>query len=213
MRHQTRTHFHVIIRQHNTWLIKLMRDDQIAWIRTAFVFDARVDIEFEVIEEVGGHVFQPRWTINVHADGLPGDPCVIDQRTELQIVIGMMMSDEYVPKPVERDARSYQLPRRSVATVNNIRNVVDQDQRRGIASTFGNAWSTLRAQQDNSRRLSFVDVKVERLKAAKLSRRQSRNSLRVGFISTDYTDRRDLKAKFLWINAGDAVPRRRRKMR
>ena len=57
----------------------------------------------------------------------------------------MMMRDKNVPQAVECDSRGEQLLRRSIPAIDEIWNVVDHDQRRGIAATrFADSWSTLR---------------------------------------------------------------------
>ena len=67
------------------------------------------------------------------------------------------MRDKYVAQPVECNTGSYQLFRHAVAAVDQVRNVVDQEQRRGVAAAcFADSWSTFRAEQNDARRFILL---------------------------------------------------------
>src|SRR5689334_13786014 len=125
---------------------------ELARIRTAFVNHARVDIKLEIVEEVGGHLRQARWTVSVDARGNARDPRVVKEWTELEIVIGVMMRDEDVAETVQRDAGGYQLSGCAVAAVDKVRHVFNQNQCRRITAVgFADSWPTFRAEQNDAR--------------------------------------------------------------
>jgi len=62
------------------------------------------------------------------------------------------VSDENIPESVNCDAGAQELLCGAVTTVDQVRNVVDQQQRRRItAAGFTDAWSTFGAEQDEAR--------------------------------------------------------------
>ena len=75
-------------------------------------------------------------------------------------MIGMVMSNKYVAEAVKCNAGSYQLPRRTVATIDDVWNVVDEDQRCRIAAAFGDTWSTFRPQENYPRRLVVLTESI-----------------------------------------------------
>lgn len=103
--------------------------------------------------------------------GNAGDPRVVNEWSKLEIVIRVMMCDEDVAQAVQRHVGAQQLPRRAVAAVDKIRNVVDQDQRRGIAAAcFADSWSTFRAEQNQARLcllLAEADLRQQRARKRK----------------------------------------------
>ena len=66
----------------------------------AFIVDARVDVKLQIVEEVTRHLGQTWWTIGVDTHGQAGDPGVIEEWSELEIVIGVVMSDKDVPNTI-----------------------------------------------------------------------------------------------------------------
>jgi len=107
----------------------------LAWIGNALVDDTRVDIEFHVVEKVTRHALQADGSIGVHARRFPRRPGVIEQRAILEIVIRMIVSDENVTQPIERDSGIHQLTRYAIAAIDDIRHIVNEKQRRGIAAS------------------------------------------------------------------------------
>ena len=147
MVHQTRAHFHVVIRQQHAGFFKLMSRQESAWVCPAFVIDTRVDVKLEVVKEIAGHVCEPGWAISVNAYRQAGNPRVVKEWPKFEIMVGMMMRDEDVPQPVQCNSGGYQLLRHAVTAVDEIRHVVDQNQRRGITSTcLADSRPTFRAQ-------------------------------------------------------------------
>src|ERR1041385_9167638 len=134
-----------------------MRRAQLARIRAAFVYNAHVDIKLLILEKLLGHLRETRWTIRVDLRGQTRDPRVIDQRSKLEIVIRVVMRDKDVAQPVERDTRSDQLLRHTVTAVDQVRNVVDQERRRGIAAACcSDARPAFGAQQYDGRRFVLL---------------------------------------------------------
>jgi len=62
------------------------------------------------------------------------------------------MRDEHVPQAIECDAGIDHLPRDTITTIDQIRNIVNQEERReDAAANRAERWSAFRAQQNNSR--------------------------------------------------------------
>ncbi len=104
MSHETRTNLHVVIRHHDTRLSHLMSRDQTMRIRTSLIYDADVDIKLLILEEVAGERVHPSWPIRVDLRRLTRNPRVVQQRTEIEIVIRMMMRDEDVAHSIKGHA-------------------------------------------------------------------------------------------------------------
>ena len=94
MPHETRADLHIVIRHNDAGLTNLVRSNQTVQVGTAFINHARIDIKLKIVEEIASHSLQTRWTISVNSRWLAGNPGVIQQRTEVEIVIRMMMRDE-----------------------------------------------------------------------------------------------------------------------
>src|SRR6185369_1514017 len=107
--HQKSTYLHVVIGQNHVRFFELMRGEEGARVGPTFVFDARVDIELLIIEEVADHVCQSWWTKSIDTDRQTRYPGVVEEWPELQIMIGMVVGNEDVAKPVQCDARIQQL--------------------------------------------------------------------------------------------------------
>src|SRR5260370_15103932 len=148
MAHKKTADLHVIILHYDARAIELVNEDQLAWIFTALVRDARFDIKLLVTEKILGHLAKAGRSISVDVDGQAGNPRVVEQGAVLKIVIRMVMRNEDVAQSVKRNPGGQQLPRSSIAAINNVGNIVDLDQRRGIAAArLAHARTALCAEQ------------------------------------------------------------------
>src|SRR5262245_27081844 len=127
MKYETSADFDIVIRHYHTRVTYLMRCDKSMRVRSTFIDHPRVDVELHIVEKVTRQLNHPRWTIGVDARWLRRNPGVVQQRSEVEIVIRMVMRDENVAHPIECDAGSDQLLRRSVPAVNEIRHVINHD--------------------------------------------------------------------------------------
>jgi hypothetical protein len=132
---------------------------QLARITDAFVDYPCVDVEFHVIEKVAGHAPEADWSVSVNAWRLSRRPGVVEQRAVFQIMIRMIVCDENVPQPVKRDSRVDQLTRNAIAAIDDVRNIVDEQQRRRIAAVCsgGKRGSPFSSEQDDPRARSLCE--------------------------------------------------------
>ena len=79
-------------------------------------------------------------------------PRVVKQWTIFQIVIGMVMRNEDVAHPIQRHACFCQLSRNAIATIDYVRNIVDENERRRTTAPGPGAKrrSAFCAEQDDS---------------------------------------------------------------
>src|SRR5438876_5413710 len=125
MAHATTRYRHFVVLHDDTLAIKFVHENHFARIKPAFIFKTRLDIELLVTEKVLSHFTQTGRTIGVNTDSLGGNARVIEQRAVLEVMIRVMMRDEDVAQSVERNTCRNQLPRYTIAAINDIKNVVN----------------------------------------------------------------------------------------
>src|SRR5829696_9184142 len=152
MAHAIARNSHIVILHDDAGSLELVNRNRSSKVGHAFIHDTSVDVELLVCKESASKFFQSCRAVDIHFRRLRSHPCVIEQRTVLEVVIGMMMRDENIAKPVQRDARRNQLSRDTVSTINEERNIIDEDERRRIgAARPGSRWPAFGAEQNDPR--------------------------------------------------------------
>jgi hypothetical protein len=118
---------HLVITQDQSSLAELMNMDQRLEWDASFVRRSRVNVVLIHIEKQPGHL-RKRWRsprVDAGAEtSSPGEP---DQVPIIGVVIGVVVRHEDVPERGQRDIRHHKLASHAVATVDDIRDVVPDD--------------------------------------------------------------------------------------
>src|SRR5437867_918345 len=147
----TAADLHVLVLHDQPGLLEFVNCNQLARIRTAFIDNAGVDIELLVTEKILRHLLQTSRSESIDPNRLAGYPRVIKQGAVFKIMIRMVMSNEDVAQSVKRHTCRQKLPRSAIPAVDQVRNIIDQYERRRITSArFAHTRTALGAEKNNA---------------------------------------------------------------
>jgi hypothetical protein len=117
----------------------------------SFVGDARPDVKRVHLEEQRRHLLERWWAPRVDTRPESARPREPDQVAVVRVVIGVMVGDEDVAQLRQGHAGQDQLPGDTVAAVDDVRCVVDEDHLRRLRAGLSRSRAAARAEEDQFR--------------------------------------------------------------